>query len=354
MKSIHQIIYCALFLLTLIGCSTEVPINAEPKDVWAVFSILDQNDAEQYIRVSRGFLPESNALDYARENDLSAKGMRVTLTSATGKVYLATEIDSVPKTPEEGIFFPFTTLYKIETLGDDALEENTGYDLSVTIPGDDVFELTAHVTVPRRPRIGDPVTNCNPLNNNCCLRKVSIEKTFTLEWPSGGGARGFEARAFLAYTADGVPDTAWYGPTPLITTAGGCKGQGLCHRFRENELIDIFRAQMERTLAANYTYIDTPSCGFPIDLPTAMAFEVTAIDTTLSTYIQVNDPKFADFNTVSPEFTNIRTPSEMDIEAFGILGAISKNIGYIRLGECSQYKLDLNNRPQPFPNCIKN
>lgn len=353
MKYIQQLFYSALFLVTLFGCSTEVPINAEPKDIWAVFSILDQNKDVQYIRVSRGFLPESNALDYARENDLSAKGLLVTLTSATGKTYQAIEIDSIPKTPADGTFFPFTTLYKIETAGDEALEDEMRYDLSVTMPGDDAFELTAHTTVPRRPRLGDPVTICNLNNSNCCLRKVSIEKTFTVEWPNGGGALGFELRAFLAYTADGVADTAWYGPTQLITTPRGCKGQGLCHRFREDELIEIFGTQMEASMANNYTYIDTPSCGFFVDLPTAMAFEVTAVDTVLSEYIQVNDPKFADFNTVSPEYTNIQTPDGIDMEAFGILGAISKNIGYIRLGECAEYRLRLNNTPQPFPNCIR-
>ncbi|MEM7657179.1 MAG: hypothetical protein AAF399_13680, partial [Bacteroidota bacterium] len=84
--------------LVLGACSSDIDINADEKDIWIVFGILDPDESEQYIRIQQGYLPTGDALEFAEENDLSAKGLIVTLEGA-GKTYTAIQVDSVLKNP---------------------------------------------------------------------------------------------------------------------------------------------------------------------------------------------------------------------------------------------------------------
>ncbi|MEM9986531.1 MAG: hypothetical protein AAF804_15675, partial [Bacteroidota bacterium] len=121
-------------LVFLYACSTEFDLTAPEKDIWVIYGVLSPDDTVQYIRVSRGFLPESDAREVARDSSFSLAGLTVTLTDGN-RVWEATQVDSVLKEPEDGLFFPLQTLYKFSTLAADRLQPDTRYELRVTQAG---------------------------------------------------------------------------------------------------------------------------------------------------------------------------------------------------------------------------
>ena len=72
---VGTLIVLGLAVLFPFSCSTEVDINAEPEDIWAIYGTLNPRDSIQDIRIASGFLPEGNAEDAAASLDLSLKGL---------------------------------------------------------------------------------------------------------------------------------------------------------------------------------------------------------------------------------------------------------------------------------------
>jgi len=351
MKLFFRLIFCFLLIPFGISCSTEVDINATEKPIWAVFGVLNQEALEQNIRVSMGFLPEGNALEFARENDLSVKDLRVSLIAASGKVYQATQIDSVLKTPTDGTFYELTSLYRFDTEGDNQLVAGERYTLRVTKLGDDEFELRAETAVPTVPNVTRPViTNCT--GNGRGLQSISLDRETRVEWAAkrasldGQEGSAFELRVYFAYQEDGNPDTVQFGPTRMIETKA-C-GTQFCYRFREKELISNFLTKIDQQTGSLYTYQDEPTCGAEETLAQAFWYEITAVDTFLYRYRQANDPLFTDFNTTRPEYTNISGTET----AVGVLGSISIARRYAAFNTCTKYLLNMNEIPQPNPSCV--
>lgn len=341
------------FLLTMLGllnsCSTEVKLNAEPKDIWVVYSILNANDSVQYVRVSRAFLPESNALEYAREIDESVKGLNVTL-QGNGQTYTAVELDSVLKNPQDGTFYPYTTLYRFDTGGADPLADGERYDLKVQQPGVDTFALEAYTSLPEKVKFVKP-TPVSGAGQQRCLRKVSLERDYKLEFRRGNGA-SFEIRAFLDYEENLEAKQVLFGPTRQFADDFRClDGFGIvCYNFVAKDILRSFVNQVDPQVGSIYTYAVTENteCNNDEDLlPDAFRFKVTAIDTFLTRYLATTSPSFEDFSTVRPEYTNITGTST----TLGLFGSISSNTASAKLDDCSLFLLQLNNTPPPVSAC---
>lgn len=329
------------------GCETEVDLNAPEKDIWVVYGVLNPEDSVQYIRVSRGYLPEGNALDFAKENDLSAKGLTVTL-SGDNKTWEAVQVDDVPKDIEDGLFFPTTTLYKFQTEGSLALEAGNTYQLEILQPGVDGFSLRSETGIPEPAVFQIPNFTPGP-GREKCLRVIDLVSEYKIEFSRGTGA-AFEVRAYLDYEENNVPKTVEYGPTELFTRNVRCQsGASMCYQFREKEIIRSFFNDMNLQNVNVYTYAvnNQTKCSEQTSLlPDALRFEVTSMDKNLANYQLANDPTVQDFNTVRPEFTNIEGPEGMEI--LGIFGAISKGRTKARFNECGEFLLHLNGTVQPL------
>ncbi|MCF8302296.1 MAG: hypothetical protein K9I94_03395 [Bacteroidales bacterium] len=69
----NQLIGLLAILLTLLfvfpACETDFDVTADWEDVTVVYGLLNQNDTTHYIRISKGFLGEGNALHMAKEMD---------------------------------------------------------------------------------------------------------------------------------------------------------------------------------------------------------------------------------------------------------------------------------------------
>ncbi|MEO0900101.1 MAG: hypothetical protein AAFY71_27040 [Bacteroidota bacterium] len=340
------------------SCSTEVDLNAPQKDIWVVYGVLDQSDSVQYIRISRGFLIEGDALEFARNNNLSEKGLQVKLTGNNVE-YIAEQVDSIPTLPQDGLFYPFTSLYKIETAGNLALETAETYTLNVTKGDDPDFFLEATTIIPEQVSFRNPARNHRPgPGGSRCLIQASLELDYGLKFSVGSErpASGFEARVFLSYQENGNEKEIVYGPSGSFSGNVGCTDgtgtQNRCYEFTAGEVLRGFLADMEQNPSFVYTYDidDNSGCQNDVaDLPDNLRFEVTGQDLELFTYQRVNSPTFTDFNTVRPEYTNI--VGQDSVITLGIFGSISKQSAIARLSPCSEFLLNLNGVPAPAAAC---
>lgn len=347
-----------LGLFFLLSCSTEVELNAPKKDIWVVYGVLDQSDSAQYIRVSRGFLEEGDALEFAKNNDLSEKGLQVKLINEN-REYVATQVDSVAKEPIEGVFFPFTTLYRLETSGSNALESGETYQLEIRRGDDPDFLLTASTTIPNKVTFQNPNRNHRPgPGGTRCLVQVLLENEFQVKFSLGTSFRAsaMEIRAFLSYEENGIPKVAGYGPTNMFTGNVGCtNGSGStarCFELTEGTVLRSFFSDMNINPSNLYTYDinDVNACqNDQDDLPRALRFEITGMDEEIASYRRVNSPTFTDFNTIRPNYTNISGPSEAI--NLGIFGSVSKESAIARLSPCGEYLLSLNGAEEPEDPC---
>lgn len=343
-------LFCwGLLLLSGLSCSTEFDPTAEPRDIWVVYGVLTPDDTVQYVRISKAFLPESDAFVYARENDQSVPGLQVTLTEeGSNRVFEATQVDSVLKTPEDGLFYPFTTLYKFSTIGADRLDANTRYTLTVRQPGDETFALTAETRIPEKMRITGPSFQPGP-GASQCLQQVPLESDITVFFSNSEGAVSYEARAILDYTAGGSARQAVFGPTPLFVDDRGCRSSGsICYRFEAKTVLRSFLDQIDPqpNVAYRYGVTDENRCrNNSENLPSVFRFEITAMDQHLTRYRQAGASRLTESNTLATQYTNVE--GSEDMLTLGILGSHAIQNAKARLTPCSEFLLGLNDTPRP-------
>lgn len=350
------------------SCTPKFDPNADQKDIYVVYGVLDATDSVQYIRVMKAFLVQESAINFAKNTDMSAKGLKVELTG-NNKTYTATQIDNVPTsslgTLNGGAFYPYTTVYRLDTKGTNILKEGAKYTLKITNPSDASTSFEAYTYIPLTPRIQKPFYT-GTTGTPKYITKADLLKAYQIEWDSKSTdtkpsrTASYEMRVHLFYQKNGNEDTLTYLSSLIPNGEGvGCQATSatMCYKFNPKELLFHFKDKMPESEIVNgatvnniYTYKNIPSIANTIDsLAKCFRFEVTAIDTFLNNYLLVNNPAFTDFNSVKAEYTNITGTKEV----YGILGAINKNRysdrnnGYILLDECGEYLLRLNGRPKP-------
>lgn len=132
-----------LFLLfsgLLAGCSTDFETIAPWKETMVVYGLLNPNDSIQYIRISKAYLGEGNAIVMAQEADsiYYTDSLEVKMERFEGSSLLEShalircDSSEVPK--ENGTFSaPYQAVYKyIYSLHPSANDDNSVYKLTVT------------------------------------------------------------------------------------------------------------------------------------------------------------------------------------------------------------------------------
>jgi hypothetical protein len=128
----------ALFLPLLFSCNKDLNVNASWKDITVVYGLLDQTQDTNYIKVTKAFLGEGNALEFAKIPDSSnyLHGLDVKLEEWNQGNYLNTyQCDSIRiqnKNPYDDsisfFYYPNQLLYYTTK----KLNENFTYILVVT------------------------------------------------------------------------------------------------------------------------------------------------------------------------------------------------------------------------------
>ncbi len=352
-----MLLSCLWLAFLLPSCKPEIDITAPPKDIFVVFGVLDATDTIQYIRVMKGFLVDEDAIKYAKDHDISVKGLSVKLKGPSNKEFTATQIDNVP-TDTDGDFYPFTTLYRIVTKGTgNRLLPGEKYTLEVTDPNDATVKFEAFTYIPLTPLITTPDYGPGAGGPpNVTIPKLDLELAYRVQWQAKrltGAPYGFELRTYLYFENQGIPDTADYVSDMFLNGSGvrcAASTSSMCFEFNPKELVYEFKKDMPGAPGNGlYTYDDDPVNGAKEILPKSLRFEVTGIDTFLTRYMIANNPQFTDFNSDKPEYTNLTGTKDV----YGIFGSVNKNYyldiqnGYAIMDNCAEWLLGLNNTAQP-------
>ncbi|MFN0200654.1 MAG: hypothetical protein ACKVTZ_04000 [Bacteroidia bacterium] len=369
--------FSTILLISLLAshCSIDVPVNAKPKDIWVVYGVLDKLDSVQYLRIMKAFLVDGDAIQYAKDNDISAKGLKVTLTEiktdgSNGTVYQASEV-TVPSAA--GSSYPTRTVYKFKTVGSNGLanlKEKQKYEVKITDPNNPELSFTAYTIIPQRPTISDPAPFPNASATERCVPEVSWHKENQVYFKrlyaapgqttsDYGAGYGFEFRMFVKYTkliagqAITVTDTIFY---PMFQQTDPCNNVGdnlLCINFGKKELLSQMKTRMNDPNAI-YEIVNEPKCVpiVPSNIIKDIEYEVTSIDTFFTNYLIVTNPANAGFvtNDQTIKYTNLKS-TNTKYEVYGIVGSINKGSTYVQLDDCTLYQLRLNNTPQPATSC---
>jgi hypothetical protein len=354
MKKNSLLFALLLSLIAVNSCTTDFEVYTPPKEVRVVYGVLNPDSKVQFIRIARAYQIEGDALVYAAENDLSLKGLTVTL-KGDGKTWTASEVDTLPKEP--GTFNSVQTVYGFVTdgsgTGKSKLTAGKTYQLEIGTPEDSSY-VTAHTTIPAVPVLTGKLSINFGSGTYKCLPRVALDAAFPVSIKLSAHATSYEVRIIFNYERNGQPLQQVWGPTDAFTENEGCNdGSGtICYKIADNAVLNQFASQMPDDGASVYTYYRKDSCVLNPSLsylyPRSLLFEATAVDSYLTNYIYVNDPgNSTDLNTSRPEYTNLTG----NIQTAGVFGSFSLDTALSVFNPCSEYLLGLNGTPKPAGFC---
>jgi len=191
----RAIIFPALFisLLFCYSCSTDFDINAEKKEIAIVYGLLNQTDTAQYVKITKAFLGENNALEMATDPAYSSYGedLEVTVTqihngSEAGtytldKVWISDKDTGIFYSPLQEVyrFIPTTPLSPSDSFRLRIYNTYSGNVVTATTNLIHDFSITKPVYNPDNPQLG--------------LVGASLTYgTFEATWKSGKNGRIYE------------------------------------------------------------------------------------------------------------------------------------------------------------------
>jgi len=124
------------FLVFLLSCNDKLNVNANWKDITVVYGLLNQNEDTAYIKITRAFLGDGNAMQFAKIPDSSSypNKLDVKLEAWSGSTHLTTYVfDTITiHTKEAGdsvFYYPSQLVYYCKT---GHLDQNNTYRLKIT------------------------------------------------------------------------------------------------------------------------------------------------------------------------------------------------------------------------------
>ncbi|MCX6281047.1 MAG: hypothetical protein NTU51_03725 [Bacteroidetes bacterium] len=92
MKKYYSLLIITAALILLASCKKNLVVNADWKDVTVVYGLLDQTESVHYVKVTKAFLGEGDALVFAKQPDSSeyAHRLQVTMDELNGSTLLRT------------------------------------------------------------------------------------------------------------------------------------------------------------------------------------------------------------------------------------------------------------------------
>jgi hypothetical protein len=88
------------------GCTQHFDLYAPEEDIWVVYGVLHEGDSVQYVRVSKAFQVEGDALAYAAQVPLTVPGLSLRLDGPDGSI-MGQQVDTIMR--DSGLFNPNQT-----------------------------------------------------------------------------------------------------------------------------------------------------------------------------------------------------------------------------------------------------
>lgn len=347
--------YLLALSFIFIACKPEFNVVADAEEIRVVIGVLNPEDSVQYVRVSKGFLIQGDAIAFADTADLTWPGQNVVLRGDNGQTVLGFPVLNVPR--DSGLFNPNQVLYKFVTDGSGPtsgkLLQGVRYKLEIGAPEDPEY-ITGETTIPLVPQLRGTLLIQDGAGTLNCLPKFDLRYPLQITWLPVN-ALAYELRVKLRYQRTFVEDSIIYGPTPFIYGNEGCNdgNDRICYKIPARELLNYFKARMPQpgfiyTYETKDTCLPNPQNNPLIDarMPRSFEFELTAVDTYLTHYMEVNSAANLELTAAKPEYTNLTGK----VRCVGIFGSINLDHKYATMSLCTENILDLNDRP-PLPDC---
>jgi len=252
----------------------------------------------------------------------------------------------------EGDFNQSATVWRT----DEEVFPGRTYFLSVQLADEDSFRVQANATIPDPPSIFDPRDSIlrQGGGNDYQREELDFGRDVEIEYQPNPSVQGretvpgtaFEVRAFLTYSliegGDTLPqEPVLFGPVGPIMGNEGCTSNAAnCFRFNAGSVPALWDLRMAD---GNRYYQASRWDG---KLLRSASVEITALDSSLTDFLRVNDPAVVDFTTVKPQFTNIRADPAGG--AVGIFGSVSVERVFVRISPCTEFLAGLNGTQQPI------
>lgn len=325
----------------MLGCRTEIDVLAAEKEVYVVWGVLNPLKNEQFIKVTRVFQTDSDAILYAADQDLSIEGLEVFL-HGNGKSLLAEEVRL--ERNAEGIFQGSHLVYRFQTQGADALVAGERYDLEIRKPDNAEFLISSFTTIPTSPLLRNPSGHVYNIDDQLYIYPtLNFDDDYVTYFKAGTG-KGFELRVWVDYEENGEQKTARWGPTPIFTKPVNCGANALrgelCYEIPAKAVPNAFKAVFQN--GNNIQLHDSIKVSHYLDsLSRVIRFEVTAVDSFLTSFLYANAPFGYGLNLLmdKPQVSNISD------EHIGIFGSIHPHHRYINFGGCAKYYAGLTSNP---------
>lgn len=321
-------------LLFLLACSPEVEVYAPDRETHIVWGVLDAQSDSQYVKITRAYQSEGDALAYADEEDFSLADLQVSM-EGNGITYQA-ELEEVQR--QEGLFQQTHNVYRFDTQGANRILGGRRYTLNIKRPDDPTFLITAWTDVPSMPVLQQPSA---PVYNSdlgfYTLPKIDFEDEYVTVAKNNSG-EGFEARVYVDYQQGGERKRVQWGPLPVALEPKGCEAnldRGImCIRIPGGVVGNVLKRDIDLDLGAVTHYDSSRTAPTIAELSDWARVEFTAVDSFLTRYLFVNNPFGFGVNLLmdKPELSNVEGADA------GIFGSINHASRFVILDVCTKAK----------------
>lgn len=323
--------------LFLFSCQPKVEVYAPEQEIYAVWGVLNPVKEVQYIKIEKLFRTESDALLYPQNVDLSVTNLQVEI-KGDGKVWLG-ELETLER--DDGIFYGQHTLYKFNTSGSNRLVEGKEYELNIRKEEDPDFIITARTLIPGVAEIVQPYGPVYVLQTEHWSFPTVDFRDDYVTYFEAKWTKGAEARVWVDYEVDGIPKTTLWGPSRINLEPTGCNANQERNEFCilipaksvGRRLQSVFEAEV-----GGVSYHDSIRSSPDFNaLSRTARFEITTVDSFLTTYLYTNIPFGFGLNLLmdKPDLTNLSG------ENIGVFGSINTSFHYVNLGVCTKYQAGL-------------
>jgi len=323
-----------LFALMMFGCNPEFEVYAPERPTFIVYGVLDATKDVQFVKLTETFQSQGDALAYAETADLALKDMQVTI-KGNGKLYEG-ELEEIQR--EEGLFPAVHTVYKFNTSGADKIVGEETYTLTIKDLEDSNLLITANTVVPGDVNMVEPAA---PRYNSSLgvyfLPIIDLHDDYFARARSQK-AYGFEVRFYVEVEQEGSKRTIQYGPLPIQNEPRGCSatvGRGeMCLKVPGGSVGNYLLGDISKIEGQAFHYDSVRTAMSLAELSKTTWVEITAVDSFLTRYLQVNNPFGFGLNLLidKPELSNV-----FGADA-GLFGSINHSFEYVKLDDCTKYK----------------
>jgi hypothetical protein len=290
----------SIISLFLSSCSNDLEINAPWKDVTVVFGLLNQNETTHYIRISKAFLGEGDAIEFASQFDslyynpdlLDVKVYRI-YNGVVKDSFVCAATTDIAKDP--GIFSsPSQILYSFDAVLKGAENENSIYRLVVKNNktgnvATSETELVQSLFKPKLNLLADSLISIYPQN------------TTTVKWKSTKNGKMYEL--FLRFLYREYSDEV--NQSDIVSKFVEINLGRITNDNTEGNIERTINIENTSIYQALYAAIPKSTIENPkYRIADSLQIEFNAAADDMTTYLNVNQPS----NTVAqerPQFTNV-------------------------------------------------